>query len=291
MHTLQNDFLKISIHPKGAEMQSIQSQKTGTEYLWQGNKNFWQGRSPILFPIVGRLKNDQYIYKNKIYTLQKHGFLRENTKIKVIEKTKTKIIFRIENNSETLLQYPFAFILKIIFEIVEHKIFVSYELRNPSPTETMLFSIGGHPAFNCNLKGKKDGFEGCYFEFEKTENFKTRLVNPEGLIKNTTKNIGSPSKILRLHKNIFDNDALIFQNLRSRKVVFNNREGRILRFDFANFPYLAFWAPPAAPFVCIEPWYGIGDNEDSCGNFENKEGMQNLQPHENFKGQYMIEIA
>ena len=291
MHSIQNEFLKISIDPKGAELYSIESKKTGLEYLWQGDTNFWAGRSPILFPIVGGLKNNQYTYKNKNYTLPKHGFVKDNTAIEVLEKTATKIIFTLQSSPETLSQYPFDFVLQLTFELKKHKIVISYEVFNPNSTESMLFSIGGHPAFNCNLTDKTYGFETCYFEFEKPENFLTRTVNAQGLIAAPTKCIAKDSKILRLTKNIFDKDALIFENLRSQKVTLHNtKQGRLLRFDFTNFPYLAFWSQPGAPFVCIEPWYGIGDNYDSNGDFETKEGIQKLKPNKKFTAFYTIEF-
>jgi galactose mutarotase-like enzyme len=152
----------------------------------------------------------------------------------------------------------------------------------------MYFSLGGHPAFNCPVHNG-DKYSDHYLEFEEKETDSTWLLNSDGLVSNEQRPILKNSKILPLHDHLFDDDALIFKNLNSRRVsLVSKKSGRILSMDYNGFPYLGIWAKPGAPFVCIEPWQGIADSEDTSQEFTQKEGIMAIDSGEEHRAGYSV---
>ena len=274
-HRLKNTDLEIQVNQIGMELSSIRSITSGKEYLWQGNPTFWAGQAPLLFPIIGALKDGQTLISGKKYSMPKHGIVRNSKKPVLKAKNEKSLLFSLKWDEESLKYYPFKFELEIEFTLDGKTLEVVHTISNHGD-EPMFYSIGAHPAFNCPLN-ENEVYEDYYLEFEQTENDSTWEVELSGLIGLDQKPVLNNTSTLPLHKKIFEHDALIFKRLKSRKVTLKHQtEGSILAVDFDDFYYLGLWAKPGAPFICIEPWLGIADSIDSKQKFEEKEGIMEL---------------
>ena len=161
-YVLENDVLRVEIDSFGAELKSVMAKETKQEYMWQGDPKFWGRTSPVLFPFIGSLKNKQFTYKGKVYPMGQHGFARDMEHA-LVSQTNDEIWFELLSNEETLAKFPFEFKLMIGYQLVDNKVKVLWNVENPSE-ETLYFSIGAHPAFNCPIHGeeKKAGYS-MYF--------------------------------------------------------------------------------------------------------------------------------
>jgi len=290
MHTLENNKLKISVKKTGAELCNIAAFKNKKRFMWDANPDVWGSYAPNLFPIIGALKEDTYIFENKTYTLPKHGFIRHNENIKLLEQTTNSLTFGLTYSEESLKIYPFKFEFTITYTLNDNKIEVLHTVKNVD-NKTLYFSVGGHPAFKCPVF-ENETYDDYYLEFETTENSETHLINMDnGLISSKTKPMLNHTNKLNLFHDIFNEDALIFKDLNSRKVALkSNKNGEILNVNYEDFGYLGIWAKPNGDYVCIEPWLGIADSESTNQNFKEKEGILALEPNETFKAAYSIEI-
>lgn len=295
-YEIKNEHIKVKIKSFGAELNSLQKIDEDLEYIWQGDSKYWNRHSPILFPIVGRLKNDSYTYQNQKYNMTQHGFARDK-EFEVIKNEADFMEFRLKSDEKTLLIYPFLFELYISYTLVKTKLIISYKVVNKNADE-MLFSIGAHPAFNWTFtnESKKEDY---FLEFENIKKTKRYFLNELGLVyKNEDLEIKN-NKIL-LNEELFKNDALVFNDANIKTVSLKNKnenknenkkDNRIIKVDFESFPYLGIWSKPSgAPFICIEPWFGLADEENSNQNLEDKKGMIRLEKDEVFSCFYSVEI-
>lgn len=285
MVILENENLKASIHPMGAELHSLYHKDLGLEYIWNGETDIWPRHSPVLFPIVGGLLQDSFLYKGQKYTLAKHGFARDS-KFELENSSPDSASFILKSSDETFKTYPFHFILRIRYTLGQNSITVSYEVENLS-NETMYFSIGTHPAFNVPLT-ENSIYEDYYLEFEKEENSVRHTLNGN-ILNGTIPYLKNQSK-LPLQSSLFYDDAVIFKDLKSTTIsIKNNINEHGIRFNFAGFPYMGIWAAKDAPFVCIEPWCGIPDSENHTQNIEEKEGIIALEGGAKWKNNWSID--
>jgi len=280
MIQIKNNDLEISLKKAGAELTSIKYK--GYEYLWQADSKFWGRHAPVLFPIVGRLKNDECTIKGKTYNMSQHGFARDMD-FEVFAQTANSITFLLTNNEETTKKYPFEFELYIKYEIVDNKIIVKYTVVN-SGNDNMYFSIGAHPAFN--IEGE---FNDCVLEFDSNET-QNKIFVENGLIKSTDEIRLDNTNILKLNNNSFAEDAIIFKDLESSTITLSSKGDRKVKMNIAGFPYLGIWSKENAPFVCIEPWFGIADTEGHDGTFRKKKGIIELDIGAEFEASYTIEM-
>ncbi len=288
MHIIENDFLKVAIQEKGAELTSIFSKPLGLEYMWNGDPAFWPKHSPVLFPVVGALKNNTSFFRNRQYELPRHGFAREKA-FSVAGQSPDNITFSLSNDEETMLVYPFEFELNIYYRITENILTVTYEVKNRG-SEEMYFSIGGHPAFKVPLLNDTN-YEDYYLEFNKKENSQRWRVSPDGLIDEGSVPVFSNDSIIPLKKELFSEDALVFKDLVSDRVSLKcNKHPHGLNFDFSGFPYMGIWAAKNADFVCIEPWCGIADGVYADQQLKNKEGINKLGEDEIFTREWKLTI-
>ena len=274
--------LQISSKKEGAELTSIKF--NDKEMLHQG-KEYCNRHAPILFPIVGQIKNGETIINEKTYKMGQHGFARD-MEFEEIAKSKNIHEYLLKSNEETLERFPFEFELYVTYEVNENEVITKYTVINKDEKE-MLFGLGGHPAFICDYSS-----ENYEIEFEKEEDNIEFLQLENGLIsKEVGKNVLKQNKI-QLLENTFDNDAIIMKNIHSNKVILKDNKNNvdILEFDFTGFPYLALWSKKGAPFVCIEPWFNTADKIDSSRKFEDKENILKLKPNEKFECQYKIKF-
>lgn len=286
-YSLETPTLDIHITKVGIELCSVKSKSTGKEYMWQGNPAIWGSHAPVLFPIIGALKNGMMTYNGESYSIPKHGLIRNSEKITLVKRTQNSLKFSLMWDEESLWLYPFKFEIQVTYTILENMIQVDHSIFNHG-SQTMLYSVGGHPAFKCPVH---DGapYDDYYLEFEYPETDSTWLLDSNGLVSDKNLLVLDNTKVLPIHKNLFDNDALIFKNLKSRMVSLKNKTyGKVLSMRFEDFKYLGIWAKPSAPFICIEPWLGITDSSNSDQHFEHKEGLLTLEPEQEVRKSYSI---
>lgn len=279
--TLKNNKLTATINHRGAELISLKDNDQ-RDYIWNGNPEFWGKHSPVLFPIVGTLKNNSFHYENQEYHLSRHGFARDMD-FELVESTAEKAVFLLSHNSETLKNYPFEFQLQLIYTLEETKLSISYHVFNAG-TNTMPFSIGAHPAF-----ALPESFESYEIEFNQNEPLQYHLLEND-LVSNETKKLNTQDKKLALDYTLFEHDALIFKTILSKQLTILEHKKPILKVDYNGFPNLGIWTKNAAPFICIEPWFGYSDVLESTGDLLLKEGIQILEPNATFQSIFSIKI-
>ena len=290
MFIIENEHLKIEIHPKGAELQSIYNKKKSLEYMWGADPAFWGKKSPVLFPIIGSLKNNTYYFENKAYRLSRHGFAREMD-FTVTDQTASSITFTLTRSEATFEKYPFQFRFDIVYNIKENQLQVMYRVVNKGEiNQTLYFSVGGHPAFKIPLL-PGTVYTDYYLKFNKVENAGRWLISKEGLIETRSIPLLNDEQQLPLTKELFYTDAIVFKQLRSDKVkLVSNTSGELFEFDFTGFPYLGIWAAKDADFVCIEPWCGIADSVTTNQQFTQKEGINKLDSTDQFERRWRLTI-
>jgi galactose mutarotase-like enzyme len=282
---LENEHFKASFTAKGAELQHITGVHSGTEFLWSGDPNYWGKFSPILFPIVGALKNNQYEFDGVTYNLPRHGFARD-MEFDCRHINEHELLFTLTQNDETLKVYPFEFTLGIRYKIFGASLCCTYEVSNPSEKE-LLFSVGGHPAFAAPLN--KQGVYTDYFLQFNNDNKITFFHIKDNLISDQTTTLKLTDGKLFLQHELFYDDALVFKDLKSDSVsLVNTKNYNGLNFKFKDFPYFGIWAAKDADFVCLEPWCGIADSVNHNGNLRDKEGIIKLAPKAEWQRTWQI---
>lgn len=286
--TLENETHVVNLTTMGAELLSFKDKQQEVEYIWQGDPTFWGRRAPVLFPIVGRLKNNSYTYEGKQYTMTQHGFARDEV-FEVEEVNEDSVIFLLKSNPHTLSMYPFDFELRVGYQLCQHDLHVTYHVTSLS--ETLIFGIGGHPAFNVPL------VEGCqYDDFYLNFNpLKSRLMIPlEGpFINLSEKTLGQTNTPIQIKRSLFENDAVILETSgKNSFTIASEKTDHSVTLSYHDFPYVGFWTPydKEAPFVCIEPWCGIADTLDATGELTEKFGMNHLGHGEVFSRTYTISV-
>jgi galactose mutarotase-like enzyme len=279
--TIKNGKLSAEIKHFGAELISLKTNQN-REYIWEGNPEFWGKHSPILFPIVGTLKNNSFHHNEIEYHLSRHGFARD-IEFELIDATENSAVFSIQSSEETLKVYPFEFELQIIYTLDGNNLSIAYKVINKGKY-TMPFSIGAHPAF-----ALPNHFENYAIAFEKEEPLEYYLLEND-LISNKTKKLEVQNKQIPLTFELFKNDALIFKTLQSKSLTILENKNPILRVHFEDFPSLGIWTKMNAPLLCIEPWFGYSDTNENSGNLFEKEGIQILESNATFHSKFSIEI-
>ena len=289
IYSLENSSIKITASTHGGEIHSITSKVDGTEYLWDGNPEYWKYHAPILFPIVGKVVDSKYRVNGKTYELPQHGLAR-TSEFSLVENKNDEITFELGYSEDTLKVYPYKFSLKSNYKLEENTVIVTYTVENVDEMP-IHFSIGSHPAFLCPID-KNETLNDCYIEFNKVENSKRIALTKEGYLSNDKEACLENTDILKLNKELFKDDALVFEDLKSNKMTIkSNNSNKSLEVDFTGFPYMGIWAPKdGAPFVCIEPWYGHADYYDFNGEFAEKEGVIELDVNKKFSCTFKVTI-
>ncbi|HZI53113.1 MAG TPA: aldose 1-epimerase family protein [Chitinophagaceae bacterium] len=288
MISIQNDCLSVAVDPKGAELKNLYNKNTGLEYMWSGDPAFWNKTSPVLFPIIGSLKNDTCYVDGEPYHMGRHGFARE-MEFAVSGQNSSSISFTLVSDEDSLQKYPFPFLFEIVYAISNDELEVTYKVQNTG-NSTMYFSVGGHPAFKVPLIPGSD-YSDYYLEFNKKENAGRWPISPEGLIETNPEALLNNTQRLALSKELFLKDAVVFKNLQSDSVsLLSSRSPHGLRFDFPGFPYLGIWAAKHADFVCIEPWCGIADSVNSNQQLKEKEGINTLTAGDFFEKSWKVKV-
>ena len=280
--TITKSGLTAVINHKGAELISLKNDNTSREYIWEGNPDFWGKHSPVLFPIVGTLKNGSYTYNGKNYQLPRHGFARDYD-FDLMHQSENEAVFSLKSNKETLKVYPFDFELQLIYTLDGNQLNIAYKIIN-NEAFPLPFSIGAHPAF-----ALPQPFEDYSLAFEAKENLVGFQLENDLLSENTAA-IRTFGNILPLSYFLFEKDALIFKKLNSKKITILENNLPLLHFRFADFPNFGIWTKMNAPFICLEPWLGYSDTVNASGNILEKEAIRFAQPNQAFDCSFSIEI-
>ncbi|MDE6182264.1 MAG: aldose 1-epimerase family protein [Eubacteriales bacterium] len=287
-YTIKNATLEVEISTLGAELQSIK--KDGTQYLWQGSEDSWKNKATNIFPYVGRMTDGKYTFKGNTYEMGGHGLIRyiEFVPAQISE---NKIIFKTESDENTLKSYPFKFELHIIYEIIENKLNISFQVFNKD-SQTMYFGLGGHHGFFVPLE---DGieFEDYYLEFENACNpIKYNTAVADGLIRDNVAYALKNDKILNLEHNLFDNDALIFEYMDKTITLKSDKSNKKVVVNYPNMNYLAIWHTPSkkVPFVCIEPWTSLPSRYGITEDFENQPSLISLEANKSYINTWTVSI-
>ena len=289
MQSIQNEQLTIEVSEHGAELQSIKRNMDGLEYLWQGDPEHWGKRSPVLFPIIGSLKEDTFFYEGDAFKLPRHGLARTR-KFELVESTDNQLIYELKADIESADIYPFEFSLKMIYKLAAKSLNITYVITNLSSTSDCWFSIGAHPAFNCPLlpNSKRSDYD---LVFDRSQTLDTELLDDVGLRSGKKRRIITEEKTIPITDTLFDDDALIFSNMKSKSLSLVKDGTSLLQVEFQDFDYLGIWsASREAPFVCIEPWLGVADHIDHNQDFKQKEGIIKLAPGSEKRYSFTISI-
>ena len=274
INKLTNNFLSIEVETLGAELSSL-STAAGDEYLWQRSAGFWQKTSPLLFPIIGRLKDAAYNWQGQSYEMSTHGFASRSN-FELINTSENSLQYCLKSSSETKEIYPFDFELLVTYKLQESSLEVEYSVNNTGKG-VLPFSIGGHPGFSCNWQ-KDDCLENYYLHFSEKENAARMQVTPEGLFGREMIPCLQNSDRIDLNEELFDEClTLVFKDLKSKTVSLCHKQlPQKITMNISQFPYFGVWSESGADFVCLEPWLGFGDYDDHDLNFASKAGLIHL---------------
>lgn len=279
-----SNLLKVKINHFGAEVCSVKN-NNGLEFIWQADKEVWARHTPVLFPIVGKLKDNFFIHEGKKYELPQHGFARD-TDFELIEKKENACTFQLVSNNQTKTKFPFDFIFQIIYSVSENKLETHYKVTNPA-NEKIYFSVGAHPGFNCPLL-QSEKFEDYYLEFENDSFSQTKLNN--GLRTDAKTSLKLMDRKLFLTKELFDNDALVFENEQINSITLcSSASQHKITLQCNGCPYFGIWTKKGSDqFVCLEPWCGIADHENSINELSKKDGIIQLAANMEFKAHFSL---
>ena len=284
MIELKNEALAICVAEMGAELQSIKDRE-GREYMWQAGEQ-WPRHSPTLFPIVCSVNNNTYMVDGKEYHLPRHGFARD-TQFTVISQTGEKVTLALHDTDETLQVYPYHFNLAVTYRLEGNKVHVIWHVEN-TDTREIHFQIGGHPAFNVP-GGKLEGLVKLDNE-EPLDVLKSYADGSHDMVEIP---LEADRGVMEINNNFFRNDSVKIHKSQTRRAMLMDTNGKpAVTVDYKA-PVCAFWSPygKQAPFVCIEPWYGIGDPRGFKGEFKDKPLMNHLLPGASFMSRYSITIG
>ena len=291
MQILENEFLKVTVNEQGAELTSIINRENDTEYMWNADPVYWKRNAPVLFPIVGSLKDKQFMYDGKAYPMGQHGFARDMKFDFLADKSDAATLwYCLKSSAETLGKYPFDFELGVGYRLEGKKLQVMWTVKNTG-NKTMYFSIGGHPAFMCPLggNGKQTDY---YIAFDSDKDMTYSLISANGLVNQENLVLATEGGMMPIKGDLFDKDALIIENHQAHKVsLCDSAKKPYLTVEF-DAPLFGLWSPAGknAPFICIEPWYGRCDKESFTGTLEEREYGNLLEQGNVFEKSFTIEV-
>ncbi len=292
-HNIKNEFISITVNEHGAELQSLKRLSDNQELLWQGDKEYWKGQSPILFPVVGNTYQREARFNGQRYDMPKHGFVRD-ADFTLVQKTADKLVFHTQANERTLKHYPFDFQFSVIYQLHGNELFIAFKIDS-SKDKTMHYQIGAHPAFNLpDFDSKNDKYPHGYLGFDITDKLVSNGLRPGGYLwpEGSFDVPLNEEGLLPLRHHTFDCDTILdTRGIAHTCVLYNKDKKEIVRLSFDS-PVLALWAPNGgcAPFVCIEPWWGSCDLEGYNGEFRNRYCMNSIEKATSKVHQYTITV-
>lgn len=290
---LENDYLKVAIAKKGAELRNIIHKQEGFDYLWQGAEGYWSKQAPNLFPIVGRLNENKYLKAGKVYEMNQHGFARD-LDFEVVDVSNQTVTFSLQENTETLERYPYKFQLKITYQLEGNQLMVSYQVENNSDEE-MPYSLGGHPAFHLPINGE-GVFEDYqlqlspvpekldYFEMDPPPYLSGRKLPLDVLNEGATP----------INRDLFGAGLVMdTQGFVKQATLTSTKSKHSISLEMGDFPYLCLWTEEGveAPFVCVEPFHGVADEYGPVGALSDKRGINSLAVSESRTHQFAMKFT
>jgi galactose mutarotase-like enzyme len=288
-YTLENEKIKLTVAEHGAEIKSLIRKSDNTEIMWQADAAYWGRTAPVLFPLVGNYYEKKSVFKGQTYEMGQHGFARD-MEFKLGHQTENELVFLLKDNEESRKKYPFSFLLVITYRLENDTVNVEWKVENPNE-ETMYFSIGGHPAFNCDL-------DTYTLRFEKADKANAEITaniiadDGSGCLGDEQKTFKLENGVLEMSDELFSRDALIIEDRQSDKVTLIDDNGNdviAVKFDA---PLFGVWSPVGkhAPFVCIEPWYGRCDRVGFNQKLEEREYGNTLGITDTFQVSFDIQV-
>lgn len=290
IHTIENNKLRIQAKNSGAELTSIYDKENNREILWQADPAFWPRQSPVLFPNVGRHYGDHYTVNGEIYPSSQHGFARDG-EFECTEITETSITYQLVSDEDSLTLFPFEFLLEITYTLNENDLTITWKVKNIDD-QTMYFTIGGHPAFNIPALSENTA-DNCRLTFSGQEALSYYLIAAPTGTADTSKTYSMKldNNTFAMEKDMFDNDALIFDNAQISRAGIQFADGTpYLEVISEDFPCYGIWSKPGAPFVCLEPWMGRCDDYGYEGTLKEKQHINVLDAEEVFEKSYTIHV-
>lgn len=280
---MENNFLTVTVSPKGAELTSIRDKQTGFEYIWQADPAVWARHAPVLFPIVGKVKNNLLIVNDKTYPMGQHGFARDQV-FTVLSETATSIWYRLVSNSETLNTFPFPFELQLGYELNQNMLHCHYKIINTG-NNILYFSIGAHPGFNLPVADLSQ-YE---IRFEQAETAERQLLS-DGLFNGTSKPVLSSPTHIQLSKKLFEEDAIVLNHLNSTSYSLKHQHSNFtIGLKYEGFPYMGIWTQKNCErYICLEPWCGHADSTAGHDDISAKAGINSLEPGAVFERTYAL---
>ena len=291
LYSLENDKLCVQVRSYGAELRSIKERADETEYLWDGNPQWWKYSSPVLFPIVGKLQDGKYRVNGKEFELPGHGFGRIS-EYQLVERRQDYIEFALKWSEESLASYPWKFQLNVAYALKDKTVEVIWKVQNLDDKE-MVYSIGAHTAFRCPLVQGEE-FSDYYLKFNQEEDNINMPLNSKGQFLKAQGETHLQGQQLDLNYEMFAGDALAYKGLKSDVVtICSHKSDKKVSMEAKVFPFWGFWTPAqgGAPFLCLEPWQGHADYEGYDGEFAEREGSLKLASGETQKFHYTIRIG
>ena len=290
LYTLKNDKICAVISSHGAELQSLKTLPDGKEYLWQRDQRYWNRSAILLFPVCGRLKDKQYCYAGKTYSMDIHGFLKDSDLI-VAEQKVNSISFVLTENEATLKQYPFRFKLSIVYSLKESTLHTTIIVENTDDKD-LIFSVGGHPGFNVPLENE-ESFEDYSVRFLSPCMPKKLCMSKACLYLGENELYPMENGIVPLHHDLFDNDAIFLTDISDSVTLSSRKSSRFVTLSYHGFRNLGFWHAirSEAPYLCIEPWTSTPAMDGVMDNLETKNEMEHLAPGNMFNATFSITIG
>ena len=298
-YILENEYLRVEASAFGAELQSIKDKTTDFEYLLHGDKAYWARRSPILFPIVGKVWNGRMLYQSEEYPLSQHGFARDcefeainvldlNRKFNYRFSSFSAMAFLLSSNADTRKIYPFDFDLYVVYQLEGRSVEVHWVVDNKTDGD-IYFQIGAHPAFNYRDFDTEAAIQG-YMKFNRSGYLSLTRLECGGYAAKERGDFFAQELGVPITKDTFAGDALVFENQLNSVSLCDKQGEPYIELSF-DAPVVGLWSPAKvgyAPFMCIEPWYGRCDDSNFVGSYNNKPYINHLQKEEIFKTSYVM---
>ena len=289
-HIIKNEALAVTVSEHGAKLRSILG-ADGTEYLWQGDPNYWPDRDLTIFPFVARLTGGRYSLDGKIYELPIHGFA-PYCGFTAPENSGTRLVLELQSSPETRKQYPREFTFRVIYELSGSTLAVTYEVINRD-ARPMIFGLGGHPGFNVPLqKGLRfEDYRLCF----PADCRPTRVgFTPDCFVSGEdTPWPLKDGRSIPLSHSLFDNDAIVLRDMCREVTLGSALDGHSVTVTFPRMPYLGLWHMPKtdAPYVCIEPWLSLPAYAGETTVLEDRPDLARLAPGETYRNQWSIAVT
>ncbi|GAB1449253.1 aldose 1-epimerase family protein [Bacteroidota bacterium] len=281
--SITSETIKLEFSTAGAELISAVHLGNRQEFIWTGEAAVWPRHTPVLFPFVGKSASNTIRLNNKSWPMSQHGFARDQV-FEINELYTDLVSFSLVGNAEKYPNFPFPFLFRISYHLEGDKLTITYSITNTGD-EDLHCSVGAHPGFLLPV-ASLDHFS---IWFEKDGSGEVSFLK-DGLISGEKRRLDFPNNTLPLSSELFKDDALVFENLESRKILLAKNSGDYgIEMEYPDFPYLGIWAKyPNESFVCLEPWHGLADEYNFTGDFSQRKGMMCLPPESTKELSYSI---